>query len=344
MLDDDNSHSRVHLQYLETSRLSNISANRAARIAQQRRARSDRAPHGGPASLRPPSTQWYMAASGAISIAVFFLLWWMLRGEDVDAPWLPSGLAACAVMLVATAGREIAVRRAWARYARDMEDEMRGTQSKPLAPYLHPRMGVRASTLALRALQQRLAELESGDATPEAHLEAYKLCARYLVSMDEAVNARGVGTEVRIAVRAGKDKVIAQQKRHLLAWARGSSQQLIEESNRRTMPSDRVEIAQRAFDVIGEALKVYPDEYELQQSAIAVREFIASSKIAGWIEMAERAAFKGQHERAIDHYRDALFDLARIDIGDVPRAEATRHINREIEMLRALIATNTEHS
>ena len=61
----------------------------------------------------------------------------------------------------------------------------------------------------------------------------------------------------------------------------------------------------------GSALKVFPEEHELNESKFAITEFIASVKVAHWVELAERAAFKGHYRRAIDRYKDALFYLER---------------------------------
>jgi len=69
-------------------------------------------------------------------------------------------------------------------------------------------------------------------------------------------------------------------------------------------------------------------------SARAVREFIASSRVAHWVELAERAAFKGHHQRAIDCYKDALFYLTR-DRANAAGEAAAERIMREIDLLRA---------
>jgi hypothetical protein len=97
----------------------------------------------------------------------------------------------------------------------------------------------------------------------------------------------------------------------------------------------------RALDVIESALKLYPDEAELHESEVAVREFIASAKVSHWVELAERAAFKGYYARAIDRYRDALFYLSRESMREETRAESAEQIGREIEMLRARLKTST---
>ncbi len=277
-----------------------------------------------------------------ISGAVFFSLWWILRANDDDVPWLPAGFAACVVMLIAAAAREVVMRRSWARYTRELEMEMRRSEA-PARPTLKPPQmpsSVHTSAAALRSLQQRLAEAETAGAQPEKHLEAYRLCEQYLANTEEAMRSARGATDVRAALRAGQERVRTIQKGHLLAWARGEATLLTTEAQRRVRLSDKIETAQRALEVIDEALRVYPGEPELQESAAAVRNFVASVKVGHWVEMAERATFRGRYQRAIARYRDALFYLSRAEMGEDARAEAANRIQREIELLRARVATN----
>ncbi|HKP73697.1 MAG TPA: hypothetical protein VJT82_12205, partial [Pyrinomonadaceae bacterium] len=168
--------------------------------------------------------------------------------------------------------------------------------------------------------------------------EAYRLCEQYLASTEEAMRAPGTATDVRVALRAGQERVRALQKHHLLAWARGESKRVLHEAQRRVSVSDKIETAMRAIDVLNEALQVYPGEPELRDSALAVRNFVASVKVAHWVELAERAAFRGRYSRAVARYRDALFYLSRAEMSEDAREEAANRINREIEMLRARLA------
>jgi hypothetical protein len=70
-----------------------------------------------------------------------------------------------------------------------------------------------------------------------------------------------------------------------------------------------------------------------------VREFIVSSRVAHWVELAQRASFKGRYRRAIDCYRDALFYLTRAEAGGDHQATAEQ-ITREIDLLRARMSTH----
>jgi len=75
----------------------------------------------------------------------------------------------------------------------------------------------------------------------------------------------------------------------------------------------------------------------LLESSVAIREFIASVKVAHWVELAERSAFKGHYRRAIDRYKDALFYLSREAVKEDIRVASTERIGREIELLQARV-------
>jgi hypothetical protein len=290
-----------------------------------------------------PSTAGYMFVAGGLSLALFWLIWMLLRSDGDEAPWIPAGLAAGFVILFAAAAREVVMRRAWARYTREMElvmgagDARGALKTKPAAGNWP---GMQAQMAALRNLQQRLSELDVANLPPEAHHEAYKFCEQYLANADDVLRAPGGAAEMRAALRSGQERVRALQRKHLLAWARGETTRLTHEAQRRVRPSDKIETAQRALEVLGEALSVYPGEQELFDSSVAVRNFIASVKVGQWVEMAERAAFRGKYARAVARYRDALFYLSRAEMSEDARDEAAVRIQREIEILRARVRTS----
>lgn len=284
-----------------------------------------------------PSTAGYMAAASVAAAILFFALWWMLHGNGDEAPWVPAGLAASVVMLVAAAAREVVMRRAWTRYILESDKHEHAESSARKRRPSNGRPATDAHANALRALQKKSTEANASGAVPEAHLEVYQSCKEFLLNTEEALLSVSTTSERGLAMRAGQERVRALQKHHLMLWASGSARVLTHEAQRRVRSSDKIETAMRALDVIDSALKVYPGEAELQESAAAVREFVASVKVAHWVELAERAAFKGHHARAIDRYGDALFYLVRGDMRDQARAEMAEKIRREIENLRARI-------
>ncbi len=257
-----------------------------------------------------------------------------MSGDEL--PWLPAGLAASVVMLVAAAARQVVMRRAWSRHIQERHDPSLKSSGR------HKTNGTSSSSktdmhaAALRAIQKRSADADASNDVPEAHLEAYHLCNDYLTNTEEALRRGGMRMENRAALRAAQERVRALQKHHLLAWASVSTRAITQDAQRRVRISDKIETARRAFDVINAALKVYPEERELIDSTTAIEEFISSTRVAHWVELAERAAFKGQYRRAIERYRDALFYATRgAGLSDEVRRETTERIGREIELLRA---------
>jgi hypothetical protein len=115
---------------------------------------------------------------------------------------------------------------------------------------------------------------------------------------------------------------------------------LTHEAQQRARTFDKIETATRALDCIDSALSVFPDDTELNESRVAIGEFIASVKVAHWVELAERSAFKGHYRRAIDRYRDALFYLNQDVVKEEVRFAGTEKIEREIEKLKARLRSN----
>jgi tetratricopeptide (TPR) repeat protein len=270
----------------------------------------------------------------ASAASLFFLLWWMLQAEE--APWVPAGLAASVLLLVAASARLMVTRRARVAPPRNF------VSSDRHRPRSHSHSGsvMRSTSLhaaALRALQKQSVDADEKD-VPEVHRELYEMCTEYLAGAEKALLSPALQPDGRIALRAGQDRVRDLQKHHLLTWARGSARTLTHEAQKRVRLYEKIETANRALDCIDSALKVFPDEEELNVSARAIREFITSSRVAHWVELAERAAFKGYHQRAIDCYKDALFYLTR-DRASAAGEAAAERITREIDFLRAELNT-----
>jgi len=294
-----------------------------------------------PARGRMPSSTGYLVIAIALAAGLFFFLWWVLvRGGD-EAPWLPAGLASSVVLLVALSAREVVMRRAWTRYL--LENGIHDTR-RPVSSSQNSRSSSRSAkkgfsssvhSAALRTIQKQSTAADSPHSTPEAHLDVAQLCHDYLASTDEAIRSGGYSSEKGIAIRAGQERVRALHKHHLLTWARGQSRLLTHEAQQRARTFDKIETANRALDCIDSASRIYPDEPELHESKTAISEFVASVKVAHWVELAERSAFKGHYRRAIDRYRDALFylnqDIVKADV----RQAGTARIEQQIAELQA---------
>jgi tetratricopeptide (TPR) repeat protein len=171
---------------------------------------------------------------------------------------------------------------------------------------------------------------------PEAHWEVFELCDHYLNRSEKELETVRVGSPRLATLNRSREKVRNLHKFHLLAWSSAESRSLIQEAQTSVTISKKLEIATRALNILDSALQFYPNEQTLLESATAVNEFIASAKISHWIEQAERAAFKGNYKRAINHYRDALFYLARQNVRSSERDLIADKINLEIGKLKEI--------
>jgi tetratricopeptide (TPR) repeat protein len=282
-----------------------------------------------------PSSAGYLLGAFVAAIALFFALLWILSGGD-EAPWIPAGLAASVVLLVALSAREVVMRRAWTRYLLDQ-----GGESSIRKSGEHKRSAAKTHSSSLLAAAwrtiQKQSEAADSTANPESHLDVFHLCQDYLATTDEALRSSSLTSDKRNSMRAGQERARALQKHHLLTWARDSSRSLTYEAQQRARTSERIEAANRALHCLESALQFYPQETELLDSSVAIREFIASVKVAHWVELAERSAFKGHYRRAIDRYKDALFYLSRESVKEEVKVASTERIQRQIEALQARV-------
>jgi tetratricopeptide (TPR) repeat protein len=282
-----------------------------------------------------PSSTGYLVSAIVIAVGLFFGLWWILVSGGDEAPWLPAGLAASVVLLVALSAREVVMRRAWTRYLLENGiSQNQPTRSRSSSRSQKKGFSASLHSAALRAIQKQSSGADRPGSTPEMHLDVAQLCHDYLASTDEAIRSGSHGSEKGIALRAGQERVRALHRHHLLTWARGQSQLLTHEAQQRARTFDKIETATRALDCLDSALRIYPDESDLSESRVAIEEFIASVKVAHWVELAERSAFKGHYRRAIDRYRDALFYLNQDIVKEDVRIAGTEKIEREIEKLK----------
>ncbi len=285
---------------------------------------------------RRPSSTGYLVGAIVLAFGLFFGLWWILVSSGDEAPWLPAGLAASVVLLVALSAREVVMRRAWTRYLLEngirQDSPRRSRQSSP-----SQKKGFSSSlqSAALRAIQKQSSAADRPGTAAETHLDVAQLCHEYLLSTDEAIRSGSHGSEKGIALRASQERVRALHRHHLLTWAKGQSQSLTHEAQQRARTFDKIETATRALDCLDSALRIYPGEAELRESRVAIEEFIASVKVAHWVELAERSAFKGHYRRAVDRYRDALFYLNQDVVKEDVRIAGTQKIEHEIEKLKA---------
>jgi hypothetical protein len=141
-----------------------------------------------------PSSFGYLLAAFVAAIALFLGLWWTLVSGGDEAPWIPAGLAAIVVLLVALSAREVVMRRAWTRYLLDQGNEKSARTS---GEHTRPQQKTKASSgmsAALQNVQKHSEEADAG-ASPEAHFEVFHLCQDYLAAADDTLRSNTLSSE-----------------------------------------------------------------------------------------------------------------------------------------------------
>lgn len=286
-----------------------------------------------------PAPAYYILAT-AISIAIFFLVWGILH-EGEDMPWIAAGIVASISIAAAVVLREFFLRRARNQFlhAQKRLDYNLRNVAQQKSPDVH-KLTLEKNAAILKNIEQKSEAARVLGNLPDAHWEVFEVCNEYLQITERELLTVGVGSPRLPALRLGREKVRELHKFHLLNWAAGESKALTQEAKVRVTIAEKLETAQKALTVLDSALRFYPQESELTESASVIQEFIASIKVSHWIEQAERSAFKGNYKRAVSHYRDALFYLARENVRSEEREMIAEKINSEIEKLRELSTDN----
>lgn len=291
-----------------------------------------------------PASNYYILAI-AVTIAFFFLAWGILHEESDDMGYIPAGIGASLVLVGAVFLREVVLRKARNRYLlaeRKLDYNLKNA-------FLHQQPNRNPNKLTLEKNAAIIGEIKKKSEAAQVlgklsdgHWEVFEMCNEYLTINESEMKTVGIGSPRLAALRRGREIVGELHRYHLLAWAEIESRALTQEAKNRVTMSEKLETAQKALTVLDSALQFYPDESKLLESEEALKEFAASIKVSHRIEQAERAAFKGNYKRAISHYRDALFFLARENVQAQEKEVIAEKINAEISKLREIAAKSQE--
>lgn len=281
-----------------------------------------------------PASNYYVLST-AIAAAVFFLVWGMLRETEEEAPWITAGFFANIVLICAVVLREIVLRRYRERLLinqKRLDHNLRNVPRRQVTA--EQKISLERNSEFINEIERKSQAAKVLNKLPEAHLEAFEACYDYLQMTGKQLETINHGSPRLEAILKGRAKVESLGHSHLLQWASGESRYLVQEARNRANMTEKVEMAQRAVNVLESALRFYPEDEELIESLSVVKEFLVSIRVSHWMEQAERAAFKGNNQRAISHYRDALFFLAREGAANPEHETIAAKINTEIENLR----------
>jgi hypothetical protein len=282
-----------------------------------------------------PASNFYIL-SAAVSIAAFFLIWGVLHEGDEQAPWIPAGIGASLILIGAVFLREIVLRKARNRYLlvqKRLDFTLDNATLHTKNSGVEKKLTLEKNAEIIRQIRTKSDAARVLMKLSEGHFEVFEMCSEYLEINRQELAHVGAGSPRLAALRRGRETVRELHKFHLLTWAEIESRELTQEAKNRATIAEKTETAQKALNVLQTALRFYPDELNLIESEEAVKEFVTSIRVAHFIEQAERSAFKGNYKRAVSHYKDALFFLARENKTGKETDLLAEKINLEIQKI-----------
>lgn len=289
-----------------------------------------------------PNAGFYFL-SAAIALVLFFLIWGVLLDTGEKSPWIFAGIFSSLILLAAVLLREFVWRDARRKYllaAVQYRNKVRRDSSSVGKSSTSRSFTLERNSSFLKLIEKNSKAARFNKNLPAMHLEVFELCNEYLRLTDKELEKIELGSTKWGAIKNGRKRVRDFHKHHLISWAAIESRRLTKAAKLSGSVSKKIETAQRANLVLESALSFYPENPQLLESIEAVSDFTASVKIAHWIELAERDEFKGNYNRAINHYKDALFYLTRENMVKINKEEIAQKINSEIEKLRKLKSEN----
>ena len=266
-----------------------------------------------PRPLWLPASGFYVLAA-AISIAVFFVSWGLIQESGDETPWIPAGLAASVVLSGFVLLREVILRRVGNRRLENQKQLDRnlkaiGHHSKNVER--PDKLTIERNSAILREIRQKSDAANVLSTLPGAHREVFELCERYLGINSRELASVGSGSPRLAPLLKGRDVAEGIHRFHMLNWAEVEARSLGNEAKSSAKSAEKIKFARAALSIIETALEHYPEEQKLKESRDALDEFIASVRIAEWMEKAQKAAFKGNYKQSKKHLNDALFFVSR---------------------------------
>jgi hypothetical protein len=275
----------------------------------------------------------YFALTFSFAVAVFFIILGVLHEENEDFSFVFAGICFCAVVVTAVVVRGKLLLRYQMRLM-NLQENFSVNVKKQNKSVPANKLSLEQNNAILKDIERKSKAADVLGKLTEAHWEVFELCNNYLEIAEKELATVGAGSPRIPALRSGSKKIRKLHKHHLMVWAANESKLYTQESRIRDNVTQKIESGNKALSVLESALHFYPNETQLLDSIVAVKEFILSTKVSNWIEEAEKAKFNGDNQRAIMLYRDALFQLARENVRTEEKDLIAEKINFEIDKLR----------
>ncbi len=290
-----------------------------------------------------PAGSYYLLAV-AITIAAFFLVWWVLSDANGGTPWIPAGIISSVLLIISVWLREVVLKKARMRYlaaSRRLDSNLssvgQGTKRSQKGKLTREQ-----NAIILDEIERKSKAARTLREVPDVHLEVFEVCEEYLKLTASELTNIAISSPRLGSLRRGRRRVKELHRYHLLTWAAVESGVYTREAQICDTIDAKIENAEKALDVLNSAIHFYPNEKKLTESAEVVKEIIASSQISDKIAKAEKATKTKDYGFAINSYKDALYFLARREERSAEMDKIAEDINSRIEGLRRQAEDSTQ--
>jgi hypothetical protein len=274
----------------------------------------------------------FYVLSVAIAMAVFVLMMGLMRDER-DEAYIPAGVAASAVLVLAVIVRRAILNKSQMRaYAtRQLEHNLNLIRRSTSDP--ESKLTIEKNASILRELKRKSDAANVLARYPDGHREVFELCGQYLEINARELPTVNPGSPRIAALRKGRAIAEDFHRRHMLKWVEIETKALLEKARTSNRTSEKISLAGDALAIIESATAKYPADDLLLESASAIAEFVIKAKVSDLIDRAGRAETRGNPKLAEKHFLNALIELEKSDIWSRDRELALARIKSELERL-----------
>ncbi len=287
----------------------------------------------GPGGISALGYYSFAAAMAMLAALFAFTLFYDGAGEG---PWAIALMSAICVLTGTIVVREVIVRKKRRRLeaARQLDRNLEEVSDRIRTLSAgRKKFTLEQNALILNEIRQKSEAAKVLSKLSDGHREVVAMCDEYLAIAAAELPRIGPGSPRLSAIKKGSEMANRYHRYHMLKWAELEAQAWTREAGSGTANINRIPALERAIGTVELALNRYPNEQKLADSHKLLEEFLVTTRAAGWIELAERAFFKDEFAMAIGHYRDALYDLEKLDSHEPAREEAIEKIKREIDRI-----------
>ncbi len=258
----------------------------------------------------PASSYYFLIA--ALALATFFVVLGLFHDGDREAEMVTAGLIGSAVLLGGVVMREIVLRNARNRLIVNenrLELNVRRTEKRESSGAAATKITLEINAAALEAIRKKSDAAKVFKGIAQGHKEVFELCEEYRSAVTSEIPRVHPSSPRLKALIKGNELAGELHRYHLLKWAEIETKNYTAEAGNATEIGEKLRLARMAAGTVDFALRHYPYDTKLQESALVLKGLDISLRVSELAERADRKTKRGETNAAIELFREALLIL-----------------------------------